>query len=391
MSAQGLPDFGIPDSSYVLNQLLVWFKEGALNLEMLGEYCEMPDYPHSSEGTGSLPLDNSFILSSSLLSYMQQRGVVDMHKVIPWLDPFRDTLSVSRRGDTIRVQPLWNLLLLEFDPQREANVIYEAWMLLALHNDKVLWAQPNFVYTLGNTLNPKQVAEFDFKKITQPNDMYFYKQLSLQNIPEGIHVENAWTKNSGSADVKIAIIDDGIYDSNPDFRGKIAKIKDYVPLSLGSKLHGTDMAGIIGARKDDNTGVAGIAGGTQADAGSQLYILDTFPFDTRDVLNAILEASTATTSTKGFGCHAINVSLYRDIRDALLRLGAVTAYMHGVTLSACMGNTSNSVYPVWSANSSFVAQWFCLNDSTLLLYEYDLTGKPLRQLTKRSTKFWEVL
>jgi hypothetical protein len=43
---------------------------------------------------------------------------------------------------------------------------------------------------------------------------------------------------------------------------------------------------------------------------------------------------------------------------------------------------------VWSGNSSFVASWFCRKDSTELLYEYNLAGKPIRQLNTRYTKYW---
>jgi hypothetical protein len=44
--------------------------------------------------------------------------------------------------------------------------------------------------------------------------------------------------------------------------------------------------------------------------------------------------------------------------------------------------------PVWSGNSTFVASWFCRKDSTQLLYEYNLAGKPIRQLNTRYTKYW---
>jgi hypothetical protein len=44
--------------------------------------------------------------------------------------------------------------------------------------------------------------------------------------------------------------------------------------------------------------------------------------------------------------------------------------------------------PVWSGNNTFVASWFCRKDSTELLYEYNLAGKPIRQLNTRYTKYW---
>jgi len=46
--------------------------------------------------------------------------------------------------------------------------------------------------------------------------------------------------------------------------------------------------------------------------------------------------------------------------------------------------------PIWSSNTSFVASWFCAKELSLLVYEYDLNGKPLQQLTWRNTEFWVV-
>jgi hypothetical protein len=42
----------------------------------------------------------------------------------------------------------------------------------------------------------------------------------------------------------------------------------------------------------------------------------------------------------------------------------------------------------WSGNSTFVASWYYRKDSTELLYEYNLAGKPIRQLNTRYTKYW---
>ena len=49
----------------------------------------------------------------------------------------------------------------------------------------------------------------------------------------------------------------------------------------------------------------------------------------------------------------------------------------------------NDRYPIWSSNSTFTANWYCRRDSTTLLYEYDLNGRPTRQLTYRNTEFWK--
>lgn len=352
---QSLPDFGIPDSSYVPNQLLVWFRDGALNLEMLGGYGEMPDYPHSDAGKEPLPLNETFILSGSLLTYLQQRGVSEMYKVVPWMDPFRDTMTITRGGDTIREHDLWNILLLEFLPGAEVNPVFEAYYLLLAHHDKIRWAQPNFLYEYGSTPHGSSNGGKDRTLLfPQPNDSLYNKQRSLHNTVVGIFADSAWSYNTSRTDVRIGIIDDGIFDNNPDFQGKIAEKKNYGS-APGPKSHGTDMAGIIGARKDNTVGVVGIAGGNSSEAGSQLYILDVYDpnpssqskFSIPAIFDAIAEASMATTSNKGFGCQAVNISLFTSIQDKLLRAGVAMAYARGSVISACMGNTgrSDTLYP----------------------------------------------
>jgi subtilisin family serine protease len=369
MTAQTSADFGIPDSAYVPDELLVWFKDGTLNLEYLGGYGDTEGYPFTDEGCEALPLNVSFIQSSPLVSYLQQRGVQAMYKVVPWLDPYRDTLSITRRGDTIGVAPLWNLLRLEFDPQAETDPVFEAYMLLAQYHDAIQWAQPNLLYRGGNETKPTpNFGESEFRKMAFANDYFFDSlQVSLWNTSEGIFVDNAWTYNTGNPDVRIAIIDDGIYPDNPDFAGKLPLNPKMIYGTGGPGDHGTDMAGIIGGLRNNIEGIAGIAGGDYpTNLGCPLYILDAYTqlipaghtFNTGDIARAVTDATLSTTGTpRGFGCHAINISLYGTYNDPVLLFSIASAYAHGISVNACMGNEASSTvqYPAGFDNHHIIA------------------------------------
>jgi hypothetical protein len=45
--------------------------------------------------------------------------------------------------------------------------------------------------------------------------------------------------------------------------------------------------------------------------------------------------------------------------------------------------------PQWCTDRTFIADWLCVKDSTVSLYEYSLDGRPLRKLTDRNLRFWE--
>ncbi|MBE0645839.1 MAG: hypothetical protein IH600_17290 [Bacteroidetes bacterium] len=45
--------------------------------------------------------------------------------------------------------------------------------------------------------------------------------------------------------------------------------------------------------------------------------------------------------------------------------------------------------PQWCTDRSFIADWLCVKDSSVSLYEYTLDGRPVRRLTDRNLRFWE--
>ncbi|EER05608.1 thermitase, putative [Perkinsus marinus ATCC 50983] len=94
-----------------------------------------------------------------------------------------------------------------------------------------------------------------------PNDELYYMQKSYL---EAISIPEAWDILDSTAKrtpVTIAVIDDGIEATHPDLKGAVIKGYNVVDENDDTSprgLHGTCMAGIIGAIRNNNIGIAGI-------------------------------------------------------------------------------------------------------------------------------------
>jgi len=90
-----------------------------------------------------------------------------------------------------------------------------------------------------------------------PNDPRFGEQYGMTKIS----APAAWNTTHGSPNVKIAILDCGIYEAHPDLVGKVTARQDFTGSTYGTDdrcNHGTHVAGIAAARTNDSTGVAGV-------------------------------------------------------------------------------------------------------------------------------------
>lgn len=83
------------------------------------------------------------------------------------------------------------------------------------------------------------------------------EQYGLRKV--GADLAHAWVRGRG---VRVAVIDTGADTEHPDLRGRIAQTTNFVEggeKTFTSDLHGTAVAGVIGARADDSFGISGIA------------------------------------------------------------------------------------------------------------------------------------
>lgn len=111
---------------------------------------------------------------------------------------------------------------------------------------------------------------FLFDMLTEADPYYSY-QWGLKNTglystkTMDINIESAWAITEGSEDIIIAIVDDGVETTHPDLAAQMVPGYDAYGQSGGSPTgndsHGTAVAGIIGAVKDNGIGISGIAPG----------------------------------------------------------------------------------------------------------------------------------
>ena len=105
-----------------------------------------------------------------------------------------------------------------------------------------------------------------------PNDSLYNRQYMSNNWNwhlDVINAEQAWDLNKGSADIKVAIVDNAVWIDHPDLTNKIVLSHDVTtsgnqnsnPPSSGDPAawsHGTHCAGLAGAESDNFIGVASI-------------------------------------------------------------------------------------------------------------------------------------
>lgn len=99
-----------------------------------------------------------------------------------------------------------------------------------------------------------------------------YSSFCNQWLVDKILLERAWDITTGNSNIKVAIIDTGVYRDHPDLgygNNNYTNISynlgyDYInncQYQIPNVAHGTNVAGIIGAKGNNNIGIAGITGG----------------------------------------------------------------------------------------------------------------------------------
>lgn len=194
--------------------------------------------------------------------------------VAPSFDLYGDRLELSEYF-YVCLKQLSDTILL-FNKSMETNVrivaqdqFMENWFTLAVTEESQLNSleAANVFYESGLF----RYAEPDFR-VEDPllsNDPEFSQQWGLKNTGQSggivgmdINVEPAWNYSTGEG-IVVAVIDQGVQLDHPDLQENIYYISyDTETNTSPSRIygdHGTSCAGIIGAVKDNNIGVAGIA------------------------------------------------------------------------------------------------------------------------------------
>lgn len=245
---------------YMNNQLIFRFNPSQLNMTTINNtdvvYGKISDF-----------IDTTLLVE--LKTYTKLRFEdVDVVKIFPDLTS-NDTISISRLNDTVRIPAFWASLILEFPSNTNLQGVIDT--VRKYSSDKVYVSEYNWVGTLQSN-DP----QYSISASLHPTNTY-----PLSHID----VTNAWNVETGKSHVKIGILDSGVKWDHEDFgngtfAGSVVKGGyDYIsgqPISANSvdgPGHGTKISGIIGAIRNNNKGIAGIAGGDDniSQAGVSLY------------------------------------------------------------------------------------------------------------------------
>lgn len=143
---------------------------------------------------------------------------------------------------------------------------------------KVAKASDLGVLQLASVFYETGLFEFTSPDFYIPNafwsqDSHYSKQWNLKNIGQygsskfDINIEPAWAITEGSSDIVVAVLDNGVSLTHPDLAANVIYGYDCVlnvhggAPNTSDDTHGTPVAGIIAAVKDNGVGISGVAPG----------------------------------------------------------------------------------------------------------------------------------
>jgi len=185
-----------------------------------------------------------------------------------------------------------------------------------------------------------------------------YKGVADADIdaPEG------WDLTHGSAAVRIAILDSGVYCSHVDLTSKCIEEVNFVG-QHGSPVddilgHGTHVAGIAAATPDNGVGIAGVA--WEASIGSLKVCYEDYSLEFFGIIQGVCEdadIAAAILYAAQNQYDVINLSLAGPQFSETLKNAVNTAWSQGVVIVAGAGNgyTTKKLYPAAFDNVIAVA------------------------------------
>lgn len=222
----------------------------------------------------------------------------------------------------------------------------EKFVILFSRNPGIEYAEPNYIAQAQD--------------IT-PNDPSFNLQWGLKNtgqvvqgvtgtIGADIEAPQAWQVTTGSASIKIAVLDTGMNLTHEDLQNKIDPVmKDFTGAGIEDQYgHATHVAGIAAADTNNGIGIAGTGFNSKimvgkvlnnSGSGSYSWIADGIKWSADN------------------GANVINLSLGGSFRSATLENAVNYAWSKGVVLAAAAGNngSSSKLYPAAYKNVISVA------------------------------------
>ena len=311
----------------------------------------------------TLAIDNREFVASNLSDFVNADGLSDLSQAteMNW-DNFStykihtrmtsaDGVSISRSGLQVNVPAHWATLSVFIPPSFDIDLLIDN---INNNANKILYAEKNYMSKLHGGAN---------------DTLFASNQESLMDtllFPDAhINIDSAWDFNVGESYVKVGVFDHPVYWKHEDFGDGTysgSNIKggwdyltdDSISLTLTpqNSSHGTSCAGIIGALRNNDKGIAGIAGGSVEDtiSGVSLYSMglsvpDTTLLDNASILCAIVEGSCSNPSTNfGFGLHIQNHSHGTQSYSSAYEEAVKTAWRNETLVVASRGNEGNEVF-----------------------------------------------
>jgi subtilisin family serine protease len=315
--------------AYNQNEVIIRFDKSAMKLTAVNkkdfEAGELHEFVHQ------------YVIDSMNAKFPFDAGKLPTYKIFRRLTT-ADSLSITRLGDTIKVPAFWATLSV---------------MMPEGYNEFDLIDSLN---TLSPIVQYGEVNGF-IKATSVPNDpIYENFQASLHpallptpnpnniDLVNHINIEGAWDIETGDKKIVVGVFDENIYWQHPDLQvvqstssipelsnTKVVNGKNYYSLNsitaepIPSHYHGTAVAGIIGALRNNGIGIAGIAGGDVA-INPDNYGVEFISFGilknnlflfvgngasvglSTTAWEAMLEGALQTTNTFGYGVHLQNLS-----------------------------------------------------------------------------------
>ncbi|MCC6516001.1 MAG: S8 family serine peptidase [Chitinophagales bacterium] len=202
---------------------------------------------------------------------LQALAKMPVNKPFYFLDS-NDTISIARNASFVKVPQFWASLILYLPPglklKNTCDSLDNCWPLVRFYD---------------------VVPIPELHSVT--NDLYYEtKQKSLHNDPNypdaDMNIEEAWDIETGKKFIKVGVNDTQADTSHADlmWAGHF-NICNPTTTIVNQFEHGTAVGGIIGAKRNNNIGIAGIAGGNGNDStGVSMYnlnVIEAFSTDVR--------------------------------------------------------------------------------------------------------------
>jgi len=191
-------------------------------------------------------------------AYNYESGGVKVYKIFRNMSTY-DTSTLSRLGETIPIPKFWATFVLSFPDGSDISEIADSL---------------NALFPLVKYVHPNPTVN----TLSAANDSLYLEQANLHTTGTyslgHINVEPAWALTEARPWIKVGVMDDGLNWKHKDFgynqsnsnSSSVAGGWDFMTTEpIKSKInatgsHGTPMAGIIGAVRNNGIGIAGIAG-----------------------------------------------------------------------------------------------------------------------------------